>query len=67
MIGSLSLVMIISIGMYYVMGGDPGDMKGGNTFSKFIEQLEITSTDKTSTLKDHTSGTEISVDGDLFK
>ncbi|MBP6910612.1 hypothetical protein KBC03_03350 [Patescibacteria group bacterium] len=45
MIGSLALVMILSIGMYYVLGGDPGDVSGssGGAFSTTIEQLQIES------------------------
>ncbi len=67
MIGSLSLVMILSIGMYYVLGGDPGNQQQGATFNKTIEQVQLESKGETSTLTDLTSGTEISVDGNLFK
>lgn len=69
MIGSLALVMILSIGMFYVLGGDPGDASGasGGAFSTTLDQLQVTSKGTVSTLKDNISGTEISIDGDLFK
>jgi len=67
MIGSLSLVMILSIGMYYVLGGDPGNQMAGTTFSETIENVQIEAEGQTSTLRDLNSGTEISVDGNLFK
>lgn len=67
MIGSLALVMIMSIGMYYVLGGDPGDQDANKNFNKTIEQVQLESKGELSTLKDLTSGTEISVEGDLFK
>ncbi len=67
MIGAVSLAMILSIGIYYVLGGDPGDQKSGSEFNKQIEQIEISSKDKTSTLKDKATGTEITIDGNLFK
>ncbi len=67
MIGALSLVMILSIGMYYVLGGDPGDQKAGGDFEKTIEKVQFTAKGEKSTLKDLNTGTEITVDGDLFK
>ena len=36
MIGALSLVLILSVGIYYVMGGDPGDLNASGSYEKVI-------------------------------
>lgn len=67
MIGALSLVLILSTGIYYVMGGDPGDLNASGSYEKTIGTLNLSSKDNASTLTDTISGTEITVDGNLVK
>lgn len=67
MIGALSLVLILSTGIYYVLGGDPGDLNASGSYEKTLGNIELSSKDNSSTLKDTISGTEFTVDGNLVK
>ena len=67
MVGSLGLILILTVGMYYVLGGNPGDLQDSGSFSKTVDQIELSSQAGTSSFKDLVSGTEVSVTGDLFK
>ncbi len=65
-VGWLSLVLIMSTGMYYVMWGTPGQTPSTTPVSHVYAGAEITSSKELSTFHNTTAGSEVAFIGDVF-
>lgn len=62
----MALVLLLSVSMYYVLGGTPGQTPSATPISHVIAGAEISTVSGSSTFTQTQVGSEITFVGDLF-